>query len=150
MNNNITAFYLGFKTNTTKLSVDNGQFAGNGNSINTFMLSKTVKMEGTFNYQSPLTYGLFHIRSQYAFDAGISKSFAEKRANLKFSVSDVFNTRKQNLTVRQGNINFDVFQKNETRVARLTFTYNFGNSKIQSRRHQSGADDEKSRVKSGN
>ena len=150
MNNNFTAFYLGFKTNTTKLNLDNGQFAGNGNSINTFILSKTVKAEGTFNYQSPLTYGLFHIRSQYSFDAGISKSFAEKRANLKFSVSDVFNTRKQNLTVRQGNLNFDVFQKNETRVARLTFTYNFGNSKIQSRRHQSGADDEKSRVKSGN
>jgi len=150
MNNNVTAFYLGFKTNTTKLNLDNGQFAGNGNSINTFILSKTVKMEGTFNYQSPLTYGLFHIRSQYGLDAGISKSFAEKRANLKFSVSDVFNTRKQNLTVRQGNINFDVFQKNETRVARLTFTYNFGNSKIQARRHQSGADDEKSRVKSGN
>jgi len=149
MNNNVTAFYLGFKTNTTKLNLDNGQFAGNGNSINTFILSKTVKMEGTFNYQSPLTYGLFHIRSQYGFDAGISKSFAEKKANLKFSVSDVFNTRKQNLTVRQGNLNFDVFQKNETRVARLTFTYNFGNSKIQARRHKSGADDEKSRVKSG-
>lgn len=149
MNNNLTAFYLGFKTNTTKLNLDNGQFAGNGNSINTFILSKTVKMEGTFNYQSPLTYGLFHIRSQYSFDAGISKSFAEKKANLKFSVSDVFNTRKQNLTVRQGNLNFDVFQKNETRVARLTFTYNFGNSKIQARRHKSGADDEKSRVKSG-
>jgi iron complex outermembrane receptor protein len=149
MNNNITAFYLGFKTNTTKLDIDNGQFAGNGNSINTFVLSKTVKMEGTFNYQSPLTYGLFQIRSQYSFDAGISKSFAEKKATLKFSVSDIFNTRQQNLSVRQGDINFDVFQKNETRIGRLTFTYNFGNSKIQSRKHQSGADDEKGRVKSG-
>jgi iron complex outermembrane receptor protein len=150
MNNNVTAFYLGFKTSSPELNLDNGQFAGNGNSINTFILSKTVKMEGTFNYQSPLTYGLFQIRSQYSFDAGISKSFAQKKANLKFSVSDVFNTRKQNLTVNQGNLNFSVFQKNETRVARLTFTYNFGNTKIQSRRHQSGADDEKSRVKSGN
>jgi iron complex outermembrane receptor protein len=149
MNNNFTAFYLGFKTSSPELNLDNGQFAGNGNSINTFILSKTVKMEGTFNYQSPLTYGLFQIRSQYSFDAGISKSFSQKKANLKFSVSDVFNTRKQNLTVNQGNLNFQVYQKNETRIARLTFTYNFGNTKIQARRHQSGADDEKSRVKSG-
>jgi iron complex outermembrane receptor protein len=149
MNNNVTGFYLGFKSPQTELNLNNGQYAANGNSINTFVLSKTVKMEGTFNYQSPLTYGLFQIRSQYSFDAGISKSFAQKKANLKFSVSDVFNTRKQNLTVNQGNLNFSVFQKNETRVARLTFTYNFGNSKIQSRRHNSGADDEKSRVKSG-
>jgi iron complex outermembrane receptor protein len=149
MNNNVTGFYLGFKSPQTELNLNNGQYAANGNSINTFVLSKTIKMEGTFNYQSPLTYGLFQIRSQYSFDAGISKSFAQKKANFKFSVSDVFNTRKQNLTVNQGNLNFSVFQKNETRVARLTFTYNFGNSKIQSRRHNSGADDEKSRVKSG-
>jgi iron complex outermembrane recepter protein len=148
MNNNITGFYLGFKS--AELGLDNGQYAAQGNSINTFTVSKTVKLEGTFNYQSPLTYALFHIRSQYGFDAGVSKSFAEKRATLKFSVSDVFNTRQQNLTVRQNNLNFNVFQKNETRVARLTFTYNFGNSKIQARRHNTGSDAEKSRVKSGN
>ncbi len=150
MNNNLTGFYLGFKANSPELVLNNGQFAAQGNSINTFTLSKTVKLEGTFNYQSPLTYGLFHIRTQYGLDAGISKSFADKKATLKFSVSDVFNTRQQNLTVRQGNLNFNVFQKNETRVARLTFTYNFGNAKIQARKHKSGADDEKSRVKSGN
>ncbi|WP_295770792.1 TonB-dependent receptor [uncultured Mucilaginibacter sp.] len=146
MNNNITGFYLGFKSP----GIDNGQYALQGNSINTFILSKTVKLEGTFNYQSPLTYGLFHIGHQYGLDAGISKSFAQKKATLKFSVSDVFNTREQNLNVRQGNLNFNVYQKNETRVARLTLSYNFGNTKIQARRHQSGADSEKSRVKSGN
>jgi len=147
MNNNITGFYMGFKSPAT--GIDNGQFALQGNSINTFTVSKTVKFESTFNYQSPLTYGLFKIGNQYALDMGVSKSFAQKKATLKFSVSDVFNTREQNLNVRQGNLNFNVYQKNETRVARLTFSYNFGNTKIQARRHQSGADSEKSRVKSG-
>ncbi|WP_158828674.1 TonB-dependent receptor domain-containing protein [Mucilaginibacter lacusdianchii] len=144
-NNNLTGFYLGFKSDA--LQLNDGQYAANANSINTFTLNKTVKLEGTFNYQSPLTYGLFHIRSNYGFDGGISKSFAAKKATLKFSVSDLFNTRKQNLTVKQGNLNFNVFQKNETRVARLTLTYNFGNAKIQSRRHNSGASDEQGRVK---
>ena len=147
MNNNVTGFYLGFKSAMTDLNLNTGQYAANANSINTFTITKTLKMEGTFNYQSPLTYGLFHIRSQYGFDAGISKSFAEKKASIKFVVTDIFNTRQQRLTVNQGNLNFNVFQKNETRIARLTFTYNFGNTKIQSRRHQTGADDEKNRVK---
>jgi outer membrane receptor protein involved in Fe transport len=146
MNNNITGFYMGFKA--PELDINTGQFAANGNSINTFTVSKTVKFESTLNYQSPLTYGLFRISRQYGIDAGVSKSFAAKKATLKFSVSDVFNTRQQYLTVQQGNLNFNVFQKNETRVARLTFTYNFGNTKIQARKRSGGAEDEKSRVKS--
>ncbi|UEG53040.1 TonB-dependent receptor [Mucilaginibacter daejeonensis] len=150
MNNNITGFYLGFKANSPDLQINNGQYAANGNSINTFTVSKTLKFEGTFNYQSALTYGLFHIRRNYGFDAGVSRSFAAKKATLKFSVSDIFNTRQQYLTVRQGNLNFNVFQKNETRVARLTFTYNFGNAKIQSRRHNSASGAEQGRVKGGN
>ncbi|MEB0263459.1 MULTISPECIES: hypothetical protein [unclassified Mucilaginibacter] len=40
-------------------------------------------------------------------------------------------------------------QKNETRIGRITFTYNFGNSKIKASQHQTGAEDEKGRVKSG-
>jgi iron complex outermembrane receptor protein len=46
-------------------------------------------------------------------------------------------------------VNLDIRKKNETRLGRLTLTYNFGNSKIKVRQHQTGADDEKGRVKSG-
>jgi iron complex outermembrane receptor protein len=147
-NNNLTGFYMGFKSTSAELQLNNGQTVAQINSTQSFKLSKTVKLEATYNYQSALTYGLFHINSNYSIDAGISKSFAAKKATLKLAVSDIFNTRKQYLTVNQGNLNFNVFQKNETRIARLSFTYNFGSAKIQSRRHSSGSEDEKNRVKS--
>jgi len=90
------------------------------------------------------------VKSQYSTDAGVSHSFAEKKANIKFSVSDIFNQRTNEVTSFYANNDLIINQKRETRVARLTLTYNFGNSKIKAREHQSGADDEKSRVKGNN
>ena len=90
------------------------------------------------------------MKPQYSNDIGLSHSFDNKKANLKFSVSDIFNQRRNDVTSNYQTNNLDIRQKNNTRVARLTFTYNFGNNKIKAREHQSGADDLKGRVKGSN
>jgi hypothetical protein len=88
------------------------------------------------NYQSSLVYGLYLVKPQYSIDAGISRAFADKKINLKLSVSDIFDMRRNDVnSVFQAN-NIYIRQKNETRIARLTFTYNFGNSSIKSRNRQ--------------
>lgn len=81
---------------------------------------------------------------------GVSKSFMEKKFNIKASCDDIFNIRRNDLSSQVVNNNFVIKQKNDTRVMRLTFTYNFGNSSIKMRQHRSGADDEKGRVKGNN
>ena len=102
------------------------------------------------NYQSSLVYGLYLVKPQYSIDAGISRAFADKKINLKLSVSDIFDMRRNDVnSVFQAN-NIYIRQKNETRIARLTFTYNFGNSSIKSRNRQTGSSEESSRVSSGN
>lgn len=147
-NTNATGFYLGIKSDLAHSYLNAGQFAMNLNSNQTFTITKTLRAEASINYQSALTAGIFHIRSQYSIDGGVSKSFYNKRANLKLSMSDIFNTRKQSLTSLYGNVNLNINQKNETQVARLTFTYNFGSNKFAARKHTTGAEDEKNRVKS--
>ncbi|MES2108891.1 MAG: TonB-dependent receptor [Bacteroidota bacterium] len=145
---NATAFYLGFKSNGLEGgNLNKGQFAYQLRATETFTPIKGYRLEITPNYQSALTYGLFSVHPQYATDAGISHSFANKKANIKFSVSDIFNTRRNDVTTKYQNIDLDIRQKRDSQVARLTFTYNFGNSKIKARQHQTGADDEKGRVK---
>ena len=114
------------------------------------MITKDIKGEITSNYQSPLTYGLLKLKAQYSTDAGISYSFAQKKANLKLSTSDIFNTRRNDVTSNYGSNDLDIRQKRESRVTRLTFTYNFGSTKIRAREHQSGADDLNGRVKGNN
>jgi iron complex outermembrane receptor protein len=150
-NVNATGFYLGFKSNGLEGgNLNRGQAAYQLRTTQTFTPFAGYKAELTGNYQSALTYGLFYVKPQYSVDAGISHSFANKKANIKFSVSDIFNTRRNDVTSNYQAINLDITQKRETRIARLTLTYNFGNNKIKAREHQTGADDEKGRVKGNN
>ncbi|QQL49013.1 TonB-dependent receptor domain-containing protein [Mucilaginibacter ginkgonis] len=156
-NLNFTAFYLGFKSGSeatgTTLSngvLNAGKVAYQVKATQTFAITKTFKAEVMGDYQSPLIYGYFLVHPQYAIDGGLSKSFADKKLNVKLSVSDIFNMRTNNVTsIAQGST-IDIHQKNDSRVARLTLTYNFGNSKIKARQHETGADAERNRVKTGN
>jgi outer membrane receptor protein involved in Fe transport len=150
-NVNLTGFYLGFKSKGLEGgNLDRGQAAFQGRTTQTLKPIEGYKFEITGNYQSALTYGLFYVKPQYSVDAGVSHSFAAKKANIKFSVSDIFNTRHNDVTSNYQSNNLDIRQRRESRIARLTLTYNFGNNKIKARKHQSGADDEKGRVKGAN
>jgi len=150
-NINATAFYLGFKSNDLEgANLDRGQTAYQLRANETFTPIKGYRFELTGNYQSALTYALFYVKPQYSVDAGVSHSFLNKKANLKFSVSDIFNIRRNDVTSNYQSVDVDIRQKRETRIARLTFTYNFGSTKIKMRQHESGADDLKNRVKGNN
>lgn len=147
-NANLNMFYLGFKSNDLLgARLSNGRVAYQAKLSQTFSFIKGYKLELFSNYQSPLTYGIYDIHPQYSTDAGISHTFADKRATIKFSVSDIFNTRTNNISSMYQSVNLEIRQKGETRVSRLSFTYNFGNTKIKAREHETGAEQEKGRVK---
>lgn len=109
-----------------------------------------IKVELFTRYNSPMVYGIYHLHSRYSNDVGLSKSFYQKKLNIKFAVTDVFNTWTNNLDANYQADNFVIKQKGQTRGVRLTLTYNFGNSKFKSSEHHSGAEDESQRVKGNN
>jgi iron complex outermembrane receptor protein len=150
-NANVNAFYLGFKSDSL-LGADlkTGQYAYQLKLMNTFQVAKGYKAELMGNYESGLTYGIFYVKPQYSVDAGVSHSFADKRANIKLSMSDIFNMRRNDVSSHYQTNDLEIRQKNESRITRLTVTYNFGSTKIKMRDHQSGADDLKGRVKGSN
>ena len=149
-NINVNGYYNQFIGNSILgANLNRGQAAFNTKITQSFLFSG-FRAELLENYQSEQTYGLFDVKAQYSIDMGISRSFAEKKMNIKFSVSDIFNTRTNDVDLHYQADQLQIKQKNESRIARLTLTYNFGNSKIKAHNHQSGLEDEKGRVKGAN
>ncbi|MGZ3813061.1 MAG: TonB-dependent receptor domain-containing protein [Mucilaginibacter sp.] len=148
---NATAFYVATKSNSLLGgNLNNGKVSYLGQLTQSFQLDNGTKAEFMMKYESASIYGIDLIKSHYSNDVGISHTFSDKRSNLKFSVSDVFNTRREDLTSRYQTNDIEIRGKFETRIARLTFTYNFGSSQIKRREHVSGTDDIKGRVKGAN
>jgi iron complex outermembrane receptor protein len=149
-NANVNAYYLGIKSNgLLGANLNDGQFAYQARATQTLTPIKGYRFEVTSVYRSSQTNGIFKMRPQYATDAGVSHPFANKKANIKLSMSDIFNTRNNRISSMYQTVNINVMQKSETRVTRLTFTYNFGNNKIKVNQHKTGANDESGRAGSG-
>lgn len=148
-NNNVNTFYLSFESpNIGGQVLKNGRLAAQFKSQHNFTLGKGFSAELNADYQSPLEYGTIKAQSQYNIDAGIGKSLMNKKANLKFAVSDIFNTRRNQISSGLTGLTYNLDQKNETRIARLSFTYRFGKNEVKpERRRSTGTESEQNRVK---
>ena len=121
------------------------------NTTQTFTVAPSVNAELSFNYQSPQIYGTYTARPIYSTNIGISKSFMNNKANLKFAVNDLFNTQQIKIRSTVQMQDYQLYQKQESQVFRLTFTYNFGSSAIKAIRERiNGSSGEQQRAGSGN
>lgn len=149
INNNVQVFYMGFKAKSNSgEDLNSGQTAITYNMDHSFTVSKTFTAETSVQYQSPLQYGIFKIQSQTVLNAGLRKSFMDKKASIRLSINDIFNTRRERISTTYQNMNLNFTEKGETQVARLTLSYNFGKKDVKdARRRSTGLEDEAGRMK---
>jgi len=139
-------FYNKFKSDTLfGGNLNKGQAAYILKATQTFLFSG-FKAELFGMYQSALTDGIYDIHSRWYVDAGVSHSFDNKKLNIKFSLSDIFNSRRNDLDIFYQSDNIIIRQKGETRIARLTVSYNFGSTSFKKRQHSTALDEEKQRA----
>ena len=149
MNNNINVFRLNFEApDLAGQALKTGRTSFQFRSQQTFTIASGFTAELSGNYESPLEYGVMAMGSRYFIDMGLSKSLFNKKASIKLAVSDIFDMNDTNLNSAYPGLSYDLYQKNESRIARLSFSYRFGKNEIKpARRRSTGTESEQGRMK---
>lgn len=120
-------------------------FAANVSVNAQFMFTKTFSGSLSGRYRSPHVLAQGMTTHSYSIDAGLRKTFLDKKLILAFNVRDIFNSRaRRSKTYGDG---FWQYQENQwnSRMVSLSLTYNFGNqqgSKKQNRQNDNSSDDD--------
>lgn len=145
--NNAVLYYSRFQGKLAGTTLNAGRPAFNLSSNSTFVLGHDWKADLTANYDSPNRYAYFVGRGQGQVSAGVQKGLWHNKATVKLNATDIFFTNKTRSTVAFDNYGERFFQRYESRVVTLAFSYRFGNDKVAaSKRRGGGAEDEKRRA----
>ncbi len=145
--NNGTFYYGLYQGNVADTDLRNGRPTFNLNSNNTFLLPGGWSAELNGVYRHREIYGFLDVRPIWFASAGIQKQFWDKKGTLKLNITDGFYTNQVRATTALTGYSESFYQRRDSRVATLTFSYRFGkNGVAPSRKRNSGAEDEKRRA----
>ncbi|GAA0555832.1 outer membrane beta-barrel protein [Chitinophaga japonensis] len=123
----------------------------NINIYQSFRLAKDLYADIGGFYLSPWLYGFIKAEAQYKLDIGLKKNLWNKKGSIRLRVSDVFYTNRFKGKAVYNNVDVAIHNRFESRVAFVTFTYLFGNTKLKvAKRNDSATREEKERVKKEN
>jgi outer membrane receptor protein involved in Fe transport len=115
---------------------------------NSFNLGKDYRAEISGWFNGPGLEGTWKHSAMGGVDAGVQKLFLKKKATLKLTVTDIFNTIKFNAHSNYGATNLVIHQSGENQTFRAAFSYRFGNAQVKAaRQRKTGLESEGSRIK---
>jgi hypothetical protein len=126
MNNSLTVAHHDYTITLNEgQPLHNKQFFMYAQSANNVQLPRNIRLEVNFDYQGPRIYALYRIKQSWALDAGLKRSFLDKKLELSATVTDIFRTRRfAGTTNTNGNVN-EIKQYFSQQSLRLNLRYNF-------------------------
>ena len=115
-------------------------------SYNTYKFSNGWSSELNGYYQPLYNFGISSFEPRWKIDLGIQKSVFDDKGKIKFAITDIFWRYYPRGFTDFGNINEDFRSVRDTRVATLSFSYNFGNNGVKVNKNEGGAKEEKRRI----
>lgn len=146
--NNVNLFYNKFNGALGGAQVNDGKVTANVRTVNTFTLKKGWSAELNANLNSGGRYGFMVFDPQWGLGVGAQKTVMQGKGTLRFNITDIFWTSLPKAVVEYEGSYVEYFHAyRESRVANLTFTYRFGNNKVQAaRRRATGSEEERQRA----
>jgi hypothetical protein len=147
MINNGNIYYNHFNGNLGGTSLNDGKPAFDLRTNNSFTFKKGWSAELIANYNSSGRSGFMVFEPQWGLAAGVQKQVLKGNGTVKFNVTDIFWTNLPKAVITYDNYIEKWHATRETRTANLSFTYRFGNNKVQAaRRRTTASEEERQRV----
>jgi outer membrane receptor protein involved in Fe transport len=143
MINNLNFYYNKFNGNLGGVELNKGAPSANIRTNNTFSFKKGWGAEFNANINTAGQYGYMKTKTQWGVAAGAQKSILKGKGTIRASITDIFWTNLPRATVTyEGRYVENWRAYRETRVANLSFSYRFGNNKVQQARRRTTASEE--------
>ncbi|HMK05414.1 MAG TPA: outer membrane beta-barrel protein [Ferruginibacter sp.] len=149
MINNGNIYYQKFNGNFSGTTLNDGKPAADIRTNNTFTFKKGWTAELIANVNTGGQYGFMVLDPQWGLSAGVQKTVLKSKGTVRFNITDIFWTNLPKAVITYNNYIEKWHAYRETRVANLTFTYRFGNNKVQAARRRTTASEEE-RQRAGN
>ncbi|WP_231463238.1 outer membrane beta-barrel family protein [Pedobacter sp. Leaf132] len=118
------------------------------NTNHSFTITPSTSAELSGEFVSAQIYGTYAIKPYYGIDFGLKKSLLNKRLNLKFAINDVLNSRIARISSALSTLSYNLSQKQESRIFRISLNYSLGSNAIKaSRERKTSVTDEEGRIK---
>lgn len=134
MNGNISYFRNELTDNSTNTT--NKNFTWTARVSSTIILPMDLSLQLSYNYMGENVTTQGTTKPIQSLDGAIRKDLFDKAASISFRVSDIFNTQKFETNLAGANFTQNFTRTRDSRVAFLTFTYNFGKQEKQNMRNR--------------
>jgi outer membrane receptor protein involved in Fe transport len=148
MTNNLNFYYNHFKGSLSGSVLSDGKPVADIRTNHNFTLKKGWGAEAGLNYNSGGRSGYMVFKSQWGLAVGVQKTIMKGAGTLRLNANDIFWTNLPRATVNiPGRYIENWHAIRESRTVNLTFTYSFGNKKVQAaRRRTTGSEEEVRRI----
>lgn len=149
--NNVTVLYNRYESPYLGEQFNLDVISWNAYLANNFVLGNGFTAEVSGWYRSKGIYGFFVSRPMGAFSLGVQKTMLDKKLTIKANINDPLFLNRFRGSANYQDIDLNVYSRWESRVARVTLTYNFGNQNVKGARQRStGTESERNRAGGGN
>ena len=150
MTNNFDIYYNRFNGNLAGSKLNAGKPAATVRTNNNFTFTRGWSAELNANLNTGGQYGYMVLDPQWGLAVGAQKTVMHGKGTVRFNMTDIFWTNLPKAKVEyKGSYVENWHAYRESRVANLSFTYRFGNSKVQQARKRTTASEEE-RQRTGN
>jgi len=143
MVNSFNVYYNKFNGNLANVPLNDGQLAANIRTTNNYSFKNGWSAEMTANLNTGGRSGYMILEPQWGLGLGVQKTILKSKGTLRLNATDIFWTNLPKAkVVYEGRYveNWHAFR--ETRVVNLSFSYRFGNNKVQAARRRTTASEE--------